>query len=277
MDSAEIRVWRPTRFRDFVGARNRRVIDRLRRSLVDRGRLPSPLLLVAPFGYGKTSLARLFLLRLNCSRPDGRTGDPCMACPQCRSFVPANNRTGHPFFRVEVDCTQARRPQVIRLCREFRLDANAAIFLDELHRLHETHAQEPLLKFLEDFPGILIAAVMADRYEELIPPLRERFEVVRLEPPSTDEVAEFLGEKCNGEWQIQAEAPVLRSLVRRTGVSFRACLKALAAAAERTPRRLDGQLLDDMLGFPSASGEEPGCEGNKAGQVGDEGEELFLE
>ncbi len=275
MTPPEIRGWRPTRFDDFVGTRNRRVIDRLRRNLLVNRRLPSPLLFTGPFGYGKTSLARLFLLGLNCSHPDKLTGDPCMTCPQCRGFVPANNRTGHPYLRVEVDCTQARRPQIIRLCREFRLDANAAIFLDELHRLHENHAQEPLLKFLEDFPGILIAAVMADRYAELIPPLRERFETVRLEPPTAADVVAFLAEKCAGEWRIHAEDRTLQTLVQRTGISFRTCLKILAAAAERDPRQLDGELLDDMLGGPSASGSGSGHEGDEAGEVEDD--ELFLE
>ena len=275
MTPAEIRNWRPTRYGDFVGARNRRTIDRLRQNLPVNRRLPSPLLLAAPFGYGKTSLARLFLLGLNCSDPDERTGDPCMACPQCHAFVPANNRTGHPYLRVEVDCTQARRPQIIRMCREFRYDAHAAIFLDELHRLHENHAQEPLLKFLEDFPGILIAAVMSDRYEELIPPLRERFETVRLESPTADDVVAFLAEKCAGAWRIRADEPALRSLVRRSGVSFRTCLKVLAAAAERDPRRLDGDLLDDMLGHPPGSDPWSGPDGDATGEV--EGDDLYPE
>lgn len=267
MTSTEIRRWRPTRFRDFVGTRNRRVIDRLRRNLISSRRLPSPLLLTAPFGYGKTSLARLLMLGLNCSDPDPETGDPCRACEQCVGFVPANNRTGFPFLRLEVDCTHARRPQIIRLCREFRLDANAAIFLDELHRLHENHSQEPLLKFLEDFPGILIAAVMTDRHRELIPPLRERFETVCIEPPAAEEVVAFLAEKCSDEWRIRAEDHVLRTMVQASGVSFRLCLKVLAAAAEREPRLLDGPLLDNFLGSdhmpddaePSGDGSPP-CE-----------------
>lgn len=277
MTPDEIRGWRPTRYGDFAGARNRRVIDRFRRSLIADRRLPSPLLLAAPFGYGKTSLARLFLLGLNCSRPDERTGDPCMACPQCRGFVPANNRTGHPYLRCEVDCTQAGRPQIIRLCREFRFDSRAAIFLDELHHLHENHAQEPLLKFLEDFPGILIAAVMSDRYLELIPPLRERFETVRIEPPTADDVVEFLAEKCAGEWRIRSEGNALRSLVLRTSVSFRTCLKVLAAAAARDPRRLDMDLLDDMLGRPTGPGPGYGAGPGtvEAGAVEDD--ELFPE
>jgi replication-associated recombination protein RarA len=272
----EIRHWRPTCFRDFIGARNRRAIDRLRRSLISNGRLPSPLLLTAPFGYGKTSLARLLLLRLNCSNPDRETGDPCGACDQCVGFTPANEGTGSPFLRLEVDCTQIGRPQVVALCEEFRLDANAAIFLDELHRLHERNSQEPLLKFLEDFPGILVAAVMADRYPDLIPPLRERFETVCLEPPTEDEVVSFLEEKCSGEWRILAEEPVLRAMVHASGVSFRLCLKILAAAAERDPRRLDRPLVDDFLGGPPMSGDAG--QNRKEGHAdGIEEDELFLE
>lgn len=273
MTPSEIRRWRPKRFRDFIGASNGRAIDRLRRNLNSNGRLPTPLLLVAPYGYGKTSLARLLLRRLNCSNPDADTGDPC---DQCAGFVPANNRTGSPYLRFEVDCTHAGRQEIIGLCDDFRLDVHAALFLDELHRLHERNCQEALLKFSEDFPGVLIAAVMADRYGELIPPLRERFETVWLDPPTEDEVVKFLAQKCSGEWRILAEEPVIRAMVHASGVSFRICLKVLAEAAGRDPRRLDHSLVDEFLGggpeTPPAShdvGPEP------EGEIEDD--EQFLE
>jgi hypothetical protein len=48
MSPSDIRRWRPTRFRDFIGSKNARATARLRRSFVSGCRLPSPLLLVAP-------------------------------------------------------------------------------------------------------------------------------------------------------------------------------------------------------------------------------------
>jgi hypothetical protein len=54
--------------------------------------------------------------------------------------------------------------------------------MDELHHLHEKLSQEPMLKFVEDFDGLLIAAIMEDRLGEVIPPLRERFEVIQVSP-----------------------------------------------------------------------------------------------
>jgi len=272
MTPSEIRRWRPTRFRDFIGASNGRAIARLRRNLVRNGRLPTPLLLVAPYGYGKTSLARLLLRRLKCRYPDLETGDPCGACDQCVGFTPANEGTGSPYLRREVDCTHIGRPEVVALCEEFRLDANAALFLDELHRLHERNCQEALLKFSEDFPGILIAAVMADRYGELIPPLRERLETVWLDPPTEDEVVTFLARKCAGEWRIDTEDHVLRGMVHASGVSFRICLKILAEAAGRDPRRLDRPLVDEFLGGGPESPPEPHDQGPAPGD-----DEQFLE
>lgn len=276
MTPLQIRRWRPTRFRDFVGARNGRAIARLRRNLISNGRLPTPLLLVAPYGYGKTSLARLLLLRLDCRNPDTKTGDPCGACDQCVGFTPANEGTGSPYLRREIDCTHAGRPQIIRLCHRYRLDAHAALFLDELHRLHERNCQEALLKFSEDFPGVLIAAVMADRYGELIPPLRERFETVWLDPPTEDEVVKFLAQKCSGDWRILAEEPVIRAMVHASGVSFRICLKVLAEAAGRDPRRLDHSLVDEFLGGgPDTPPVSPDVGPEPEGEIEDD--EQFLE
>lgn len=258
MKPEDIARWRPKRLNDFCGRRNRASGARVLRRIARYGRLASPLLLVAPFGYGKTSLARLLLKGINCAAPIRDTGDPCGDCEQCLSHIPSNNGTGFPFLRLEVDCTQSGRPEIIALCRDYRFDRNAAIFLDELHRLHEKNSQEPLLKFLEDFPGQVIAAVMEDRYRELIPPLRERFETLWLEPPTESEVVDFLVERCADDWRIDAPVPVIRSMVGRTGVSFRHCQRLIAAAAGCDPRRLDHELLDHYLGAASETREPKG-------------------
>ena len=172
MSPEEIRRWRPARFAHFIGSRNRPAIERLQREVL-RGCIPSPLLFVAPFGFGKTSLARLLMLALNCQRRDLVTGDPCGDCEQCRHQRSRHyNGYGSPFRRFEIDCTQFGRKDVLELTAEHWFDHDVVLFLDEIHHLHEKNSQEALLKFVEDFRGLIIAAVMADRYVELIPPLR---------------------------------------------------------------------------------------------------------
>ena len=223
MNAETIRSWRPSRFADVVGEKNRRTIRRLQRQVLE-GNLASPMLLVSPYGFGKTSLVRLLLLALNCRQRDPTTADPCLNCDQCQCSGPRYNGFGHPFRRVEVDCTHLDRPELVELCREFLHDRDVALFLDELHHLEAVRSQEALLKFVEDFPGRFIGSVMQDRLGEVIPPLRERVQMAWLEPPAEEEMVEFFLGKCSGEWQLEAPSIWSGSWSNgRTGASGCAC------------------------------------------------------
>ena len=246
MNPATIRSWRPSRFADVVGEKNRRTIRRLQRQVLE-GNLASPMLVVSPYGYGKTSLVRLLLLALNCHQRDPNTADPCLRCPQCECSGRAYNGFGHPFRRVEIDCGQIDRCELVDLCQEFLLDRAAALFLDELHRLEAVRTQEALLKFVEDFPGRFICAVMQDRLHEVIPPLRERMQMIWLVPPTEEEMVEFFLRKCSAEWQLEAPERLVRLMVERSNRSFRICQRVLGAAAENDGRILDLETLEEFL------------------------------
>ena len=246
MSPEQIRRWRPTRFDHFIGEKNRAVIRRLQGAVL-RKRIPSPLLFIAPFGYGKTSLIRLLMTAINCSRTDTQTGDPCMACEQCRCSGMIHNGQGSPYMRLELDCTQLGRKEVVGVTQDYFFKRDVALFFDEFHHLNERNSQEALLKFFEDYRGLAFAAVMQDRYKELIPPLRERFVEIWLSPPTEDDLAIFFVKQCAGDWRIDAPENLIRMMVRSSGLSFRLSLKILAAAAENEPRRLSLETLEEFL------------------------------
>jgi DNA polymerase III gamma/tau subunit len=246
MNAERIRSWRPSRFSDIVGAENRRTIRRLQKGLLE-GSLASPMLVVSPFGYSKTSLVRLVLLALNCRQRDPATADPCLKCDQCQCSGRDYCGFGYPFRRVEVDCAHLDRRELVDLCRELLFDRDVALFLDEIHHLEATYSQEALLKFVEDFPGRFICAVMQDRLHEVIPPLRERMQMIWLVPPTEEEMVEFFLRKCSAEWQLEAPERLVRLMVERSNRSFRICQRVLGAAAENDGRGLDGDTLDEFL------------------------------
>lgn len=247
MDSEKIRKWRPSRFSEVVGAVNQRRLGRLQRTLLE-GRLPTPLLLVGVYGYGKTSIARLLLKSLCCQQRDPTTADPCNDCKWCRCFGKYYHGYGEPYRRFEYDCTSLSRGELIKVLDDHRFDDDAALFMDELHHLHEKLSQEPMLKFVEDFDGLLIAAIMEDRLGEVIPPLRERFEVVQVSPPEEEELVEFFT-TMGDVWKVHAKRDVLKLMVKESGKSFRFGIKAHAAAADEPDRTLTKTLIQDMLGI----------------------------
>jgi replication-associated recombination protein RarA len=205
------------------------------------------MLVVSPYGYGKTSLVRLLLLALNCRQRDPSTADPCLKCDQCQCSGRVYCGFGYPFRRVEVDCTDLDRRELVELCREFLHDRDVALFLDEIHYLDATRGQEALLKFVEDFRGRFIGAVMLDRLRELSPPLRERMQSVGLVPPTQQEMVEFYITKSREEWQLEAPEHLVRDMVERSNRSFRICQRVLGAAAENDGRGLDLETLEEFL------------------------------
>ena len=245
MNSNEIKKWRPARFADFAGQINQQRIRRIQQ-MVLKGLAPFSLLIVGVYGYAKTSLARLILLSLDCDSRDPVTADPCGKCQNCRCSGNYYHGYGAPFRRFEYDCTTLGRPEIIGIINEHIFDPDVAIFFDEIHHLHEKNSQEPLLKFVEDFDGIVLAAIMEDRLPELIPPLKERFEILQLVPPSEEEMVALFVRKLQ-EWGITAPLDVIRLLVRESGLSFRICLKVIGAAADRDDRTLTKRLVRDVL------------------------------
>jgi len=240
MDANDLRQWRPTKFSDFAGKKNQRRLARIQQPLL-QGRLPSPLLLVSVYGYGKTSLARLSMKSLCCENRDPITADPCHKCQQCICYGLHYNGYGDPYRRFELDCTRHGRSELMEELNKHYFDQDKAIFMDEIHCLNDKTCQQVLLKFIEDFRGLFVAAIMEDRLNELIPPLQERLEILQLVPPSVDEMVDFFCLKAP-EWKIQAGEVVIRSMVEKTNRSFRASLRILSTAAAR-----DSVLTDDLI------------------------------
>lgn len=258
MNGNEIRNFRPLKFNEVVGRENQQKLERIQHQLL-KGRVPDPLLIAGIYGYCKTSVARLILRSLDCRSRDPVTADPCGLCHDCQCFGKYYHGYGTPFRRFEYDCTTIGRPEIISIMQEHAFDDDVAVFLDEIHHLHEKFSQEPLLKFVEDFDGILLAAIMEDRLGELIPPLRERFDVLKLIPPSEEEIVDFFLRKTS-EWKIIAPPELIRLLVLESGLSFRVCLRVLGAAADRDDRTLTKRLIQEMLGIDASTDDEGGVQ-----------------
>lgn len=249
MNGNEIRNFRPQKFNEVAGQLNQQRLIRIQDQLLT-GHIPSALLIVGIYGYCKTSIARLIFRSLDCRNRDPITADPCGRCSDCRCCGNFYQGYGTPYRRFEYDCTTIGRPELIGIMNEHIFDNDAAIFLDEMHHLHEKFSQEPLLKFVEDFRGVLIAAVMQDRLTELIPPLRERFDVLQLTPPTEEEIVNYFVHRT-AEWQIVAPLELIRYMVNQSGLSFRVCLRILGAAADQDGRSLTMRLINEMLNINS--------------------------
>jgi DNA polymerase III gamma/tau subunit len=211
--------------------------------------VPSPLLAVVAFGFGKTSLMRLLMKAMTCKKTKRETAEPCNECSNCTRFGAIYNGFGLPP-RWEVDCGRRDRQELLDLIDEVQFEPHAVLFLDELHNLKEKNAESIFLKFIEDFPGKILAAITDDLFKVLLPPLRERFEKLYLYQPNAKEmVAHF--SRMNDMWGVSADLDLLELMVVHSGRSFRTCQKILAAAAGCPGRVLTIDILKDFLTIPN--------------------------
>ncbi len=132
---------RPRKWSDVVGQDN--VVKLLKQQVITQKGLSNAYILSGPSGVGKTTLARLFFMALNCENP--KDGVPCQECPACKNVK---------FSLMEINASDKRGIEDMReVAKEMQyLGFNGAykgILLDECHMLTKP-AWNTLLKPMED-------------------------------------------------------------------------------------------------------------------------------
>jgi hypothetical protein len=237
---------RPHRLDDFAGEHNRRRIREVFGEL-RAGRWLKPLMLTGVRSAGKTSACRLIAAAVCCPAFPA-AGEPCGRCEACLAQRPAYNGDRHGYRHWELDCAAPDRRGLHRALRLVAAEPRAVVTLDEMAALTEPADQRALLKFVEEFPGVLLAAVgLADEGEAveqvLIEPLARRFRRLRLRTPTEDELVAHFAARVPG---LACAAAELRLMVRAAGRDFRRCQDVLdrAAAGGALTRRVIADALD---------------------------------
>jgi DNA polymerase-3 subunit gamma/tau len=231
--------YRPQTIEELVGAKLRQEVLNLLKFGIGK------VLLSGPYGYGKSSVARLLAKSLVCLSP--RPG-PCGACEACASFEVQwdkgggwiKTREGIPRRFLTLDMTEKGKDDVQVLRGEIApsfgasppIFDTAVIVLDEIHRLARP-AQELLLKPLESLDCRPVIACIADaNMERLDEALRQRFTGFRISRPSDAEALAWA-----------------KGIAKREGIKIESAgaLDRFVKARERTPRRLLSGLQEALI------------------------------
>ncbi len=168
------RKYRPQRFSDVAGQEH---VTRTLRNALDQGRIAHGYIFSGHRGIGKTTIARILAMGLNCRTAIGEAGrpdpEPCGSCDSCREI-----RVGGSLDMIEIDAATNRGIDEIRELRDAARysparDRYKIYLLDEAHQITDA-AFNALLKILEEPPAHVVFMMATTQPEDIPQTIRSR-------------------------------------------------------------------------------------------------------
>jgi len=237
------RKYRPQKFSEVIGQEH---VTRTLQNAIEQGRTAHGYIFSGHRGIGKTTVARILAMALNCRSADQPVAEPCGVCESCTEI-----RAGNSVDVIEIDAATNRGIDEIRELREAARyrparDRFKIYILDEAHQITEA-AFNALLKTLEEPPGHVVFMLATTQPEDIPQTIRSRcqnfsFRAVRFE--------EILGQlrDLSGREKIPADEDALALLAEAGDGSMRDALSILDQAIASSGGRLTADTVRQLVG-----------------------------
>jgi DNA polymerase-3 subunit gamma/tau len=246
------RKYRPQRFSDVAGQDH---VTRTLGNALEQERVAHGYIFSGPRGIGKTTIARILAMALNCRNkigsPERPSFEPCAVCDSCKEI-----RAGNSLDVVEIDAATNRGIDEIRELRDAARYAPARdrykiYLLDEAHQITDA-AFNALLKTLEEPPEHVVFMMATTQPEDIPQTIRSRCQHFSFHAVKFDDIVTQLTQIALQEG-ILADPRALALLAEAGDGSMRDALSIMDQAIASAPlvegkAKLDGEEIRELMG-----------------------------
>jgi DNA polymerase-3 subunit gamma/tau len=235
------RKYRPQRFSDVVSQ------DHVKQTIsnaIEQNRIGHGYIFSGPRGTGKTTMARILAMCLNCT--DGPSSNPDPDDPVCKEIA-----AGSTIDVIEIDAASNRRIDDIRELREsvrYRpaRDRFKIFIIDEAHQI-TTDAFNALLKTLEEPPEWVVFILCTTEPQAIPATIHSRCQSFQFRTVDMDQVVDRLRWIC-GQEGVEADDDALVAIALAGDGSIRDSESTLDQAIASCGAKLDADQVRNLLG-----------------------------
>ena len=246
------RKYRPQKFSEVIGQEH---VTRTLQNAIAQERIAHGYIFSGHRGIGKTTVARILAMALNCRSTSETTNkpvaEPCGMCDSCTEI-----RAGNSVDVIEIDAATNRGIDEIRELREAARylparDRFKIYILDEAHQITDA-AFNALLKTLEEPPGHVIFMMATTQPEDIPQTIRSRCQHFSYRAMKFDAIMGQLREIVAKE-KIPADEDALALLAEAGDGSMRDALSILDQAIASTSEHLTADSVRSLIGSAPAA------------------------
>ncbi len=244
------RKYRPQKFSDVIGQEH---VTRTLKNALEQQRFAHGYIFSGHRGIGKTTVARILAMALNCKSSDRPVSEPCGVCDSCREI-----REGSvgAMDVIEIDAATNRGIEDVRgliatATAEPARDRFRIFILDEAHQVTDA-AFNALLKTLEEPPPWVIFMMATTQPEDIPQTIRSRCQHFSFHAVRFEDIVQQLRD-ISGAEGLTVDDDALAMLAEAGDGSMRDALSIMDQAIACCGTTLTADVVRDLVGTVNSS------------------------